>query len=49
MRTGHLIEMGGLIAKDELDHLPNNALYGSLLSLKDSLTKQYDIKNHWTK
>ena len=48
-RTRHLIELGGLIVKAELDHLPTNTLYGSLLSLKNSLTKQSDIKDQWTK
>ncbi len=49
MRTRHLIEMGGLIVKANLDHLSTNTLYGSLLSLKNSLTKQSDIKEQWTK
>ncbi|GAA5253128.1 conjugal transfer protein TraD [Candidatus Rickettsia kedanie] len=49
MRTRHLIELGGLIVKAELDHLPTNTLYGSLLTLKDSLTKQPDIRDQWTK
>lgn len=49
MRTRHLIEMGGLIVKAELDHLSTNTLYGSLLSLKDSLAKQSDIQDQWTK
>lgn len=49
MRTRHLIEMGGLIVKAELDHLPTNTLYGSLLSLKNSLTNQSDIQEQWTK
>ena len=44
MRTRHLIEMGGLIVKAELDHLPTNTLYGSLLSLKNSLTNQSTFK-----
>jgi hypothetical protein len=34
MRTRSLIEKGGLVTKAGLDHLPNNALYGALLSLK---------------
>lgn len=49
IRTRHLIEMGGLIVKAELDHLPTNTLYGSLLSLKNSLAEQSDIKDQWTK
>jgi len=43
-RTRHLIELGGLIVKADLDLLPTNTLYGSLLSLKES-----DIKDQWTK
>lgn len=49
MRTRLLIEMGGLIVKAELDHLPTNTLYGSLLFLKESLNKQPDIQDQWTK
>ncbi|MFU7502222.1 MAG: conjugal transfer protein TraD [Candidatus Tisiphia sp.] len=49
MRTRHLIEMGGLIVKAELDHLHTNTLYGSLLSLKESLTNQANIQEQWTK
>ncbi|MFU7501189.1 MAG: conjugal transfer protein TraD [Candidatus Tisiphia sp.] len=49
MRTRYLIEIGGLIVKAELDHLPTNTLYGSLLSLKNSLTNQSDIQDQWTK
>ncbi|WP_425360596.1 conjugal transfer protein TraD [Candidatus Tisiphia endosymbiont of Ceraclea dissimilis] len=48
-RTRHLIELGGLIVKADLDNLPTNTLYGSLLSLKDSLTSQSDIQDQWTK
>jgi hypothetical protein len=49
MRTRHLIELGGLIVKANLDHLPTNTLYGSLLSLKNSLTNQSNIQEQWTK
>lgn len=49
MRTRHLIEMGGLVAKAELDNLPANSLFGALVTLKDELTKCPDIQNHWTK
>jgi hypothetical protein len=34
MRTRHLIEIGGLVVKAGLDHLPANTLYGALISLK---------------
>lgn len=49
MRTRHLIEVGGLIVKAELDSLPTNTLYGALLSLKDSLHKHHAIQEQWTK
>ncbi|KJV76751.1 conjugative transfer protein [Orientia tsutsugamushi] len=34
MCTRRLIEMGRLVAKAKLDHLPTNILLGSLLCLK---------------
>lgn len=46
-RTRHLIENGGLITKAGLDHLPSNALYGALLSLKDQLDKNKEIMAAW--
>jgi hypothetical protein len=46
-RTRHLIEHGGLIAKAELSHLNSNALYGALLSLKDQLENNPEIKDAW--
>ena len=49
MRTRHLIEMGGLIVKAELDYLPINTLYGALLSIATSLEKNPVIKDEWTK
>ncbi len=33
MRTRHLIELGGLIVKAQLDHLPTNSLYGGYYQL----------------
>ena len=48
MRTRHLIEVGGLIVKAELDHLPTNTLYGALLSLKNALAKNESIHEEWT-
>lgn len=47
MRTRSLIEQGGLITKAGLDHLPNNALYGALLSLKEQLTDDENIVSSW--
>ena len=54
MRTRHLIEIGGLVVKAELDHLPINTLYGALLSLKNELhqddsLKIEALKTQWTK
>ena len=42
MRTRHLIEVGGLVAKAGLDYLPVNTLYGALLTMK-SLIKNSKI------
>lgn len=49
MRTRHLIEIGGLVVKANLDHLATNTLYGALLSLASSLEKDSTIKDEWTK
>ena len=46
-RTRHLIENGGLITKAGLDHLPSNALYGALLSLKEQLNDNQQIMAAW--
>jgi hypothetical protein len=48
MRTRHLIEVGGLVVKAELDHLPTNTLYGALLSLKKDLSKNESLQKQWT-
>ena len=47
MRTRSLIEQGGLITKAGLDHLPNNALYGALLSLKKDLDDNENLVSGW--
>jgi len=46
-RTRRLIELGGLVAKAELDHLPSNVLYGALLSCKGDLQNQPAVKEQW--
>lgn len=46
-RTRHLIENGGLITKAGLDHLPSNALYGALLSLKEQINDSQEIMAAW--
>lgn len=48
MRTRHLIEVGGLVAKAELNHLPTSTLYGALLSLKNSLAKNSNLHLEWS-
>ena len=47
MRTRALIEQGGLITKAGLHHLPNNALYGALLSLKKDLDDNENLLSGW--
>jgi len=47
MRTRHLIEIGGLVAKAGLDSLPTNTLYGALISLSDELKNNDSIRNAW--
>ena len=47
MRTRHLIEIGGLIVKAGLDHLPANTLYGALISLNDELKSNDNIRSAW--
>jgi len=49
MRTRHLIEVGGLVAKAGIDMLPSNTLYGALLSLSHALENDTKIKDTWTK
>ncbi|KJV51144.1 conjugal transfer protein TraD [Orientia tsutsugamushi] len=38
MHTRRLIEMGGIVAKAKLDHLPTNTLFDTIVSLKETLT-----------
>ena len=47
MRTRALIEKGGLITKAGLDHLPSNALYGALLSIKKDLDANENLLAAW--
>ena len=47
MRTRSLIEKGGLITKAGLDHLPTNALYGALLSIKKDLDANENLVSGW--
>jgi glycyl-tRNA synthetase (class II) len=49
MRTRHLIELGGLVTKANLDYLSSSTFYGALLSLAHSLETNPTIKDEWTK
>ena len=49
MRTRRLIELGGLIAKANLDFLETNTLYGALISISNQLDANADIRHDWTK
>lgn len=46
-RTRKLIELGGLIAKAQLGHLPSNAHYGSFLHLKSQLSQDAKLLEQW--
>ena len=48
LRTRRLIEIGGLVVKAKLDHLPTNTLFGALLTNFESLTKDGNIQKQWT-
>lgn len=47
MRIKHLMAMGGLVAKANMDYLPSNTLYGALLSLKELLDNDATVENSW--
>lgn len=49
LRTRHLIEVGGLVKKAELDHLPKEILYGALLSITRQLKQNSKILDQWSK
>jgi hypothetical protein len=46
-RTRRLIELGGLLVKAQLDHLPTNTLYGSFLHIKDQLSTNAKLLEQW--
>jgi hypothetical protein len=46
-RTRRLIELGGLVTKAQLDHLPSNTLYGSLLHIKEQLANNAKLQAQW--
>lgn len=48
LRTRRLIEMGGLVVKAKLDHLPINTLYGALFTISESLSKDHSLQKQWT-
>ena len=48
-RLRHLIEIGGLITKAKLDHLPIPAIFGALLEIKSKLVDVPDTVFSWAK
>jgi hypothetical protein len=48
LRTRRLIEIGGLVVKAKLDHLPTNTLFGALLTMSESLAKDSNLQKQWT-
>ena len=46
-RTRHLIELGGLIQKADIGHLPSDMLLGALLSLRKQLDQDPPITSIW--
>ena len=46
-RIRRLIEVGGLVTKAGLDHLPTNAIYGALLHLKKKLAENENLVASW--
>ena len=47
IRTRSMREIGGLVTKAGLDHLPTNALYGALLSIKKDLDANDNLVSGW--
>jgi hypothetical protein len=46
-RTRHLIEVGGLVQKAKLDHLPSDIMMGALLSLRKQIDDVADVVGLW--
>lgn len=46
-RVRHLIAVGGLVAKAELDHLPADILLGACFHLKEIIKKESSIVDSW--
>jgi hypothetical protein len=46
-RTRHLIKLGGLVSKAQLDHWTSNSLFGALLSLKEKEQDKNQM-NDWS-
>jgi hypothetical protein len=44
MRTRRLIEIGGLVLKASIDHLPTNTLYGAFLYISNSLKNDLNFE-----
>jgi len=48
-RVRHLIEVGGLAVKAEIDHLSTDVLFGAFLSLRQAFEKDDVHINEWRK
>ena len=46
-RVRHLIAVGGLVAKAEIDHLPADILLGACLYIKESIKTDNSIIDSW--
>ena len=49
VRLRHLIEVGGIVAKAEIDHLSSDVLLGACLFIKESIEKDESVLNSWGK
>lgn len=48
-RVRHFIEVGGLAAKAQIDHLPSDVLFGAFLSIKETYIKDSAFLDAWAK
>ena len=49
IRTRHLIEMGGLVVKAEMDHLSSDVLLGALIYAKEQMALHGTLKEAYAK
>lgn len=48
-RVRHLINIGGIAAKAEIDHLPSDVFLGACIHIKDLIKKDESIIEQWQK